>query len=347
MKRALLAATLLALVVPALAVAQANDVGTNPAATGTPLLGGVAPDAGLACPPAGAVSAAFTGATTQLGRIFRDGIASTCPSKVYPGIFNPSTTYNYETFTYSNTSGATACVTVNFDPNTGPGTVCATNAHASAYLGSYDPANQATNFVGDVGSSVTQPFSFDVPALTDLVLAVTNTSSAAICGFSFQVVNLPCVEEADLALTKTVAPATAAPGTNVVYTLTVTNNGPAGATNVVVTDLLPAGLTYVSDTCGGANLPPWTWNAGTLANGASTSCDVTATVAGTGMLTNAAAVTADNADPVSANNAAAANLTVLQSALEIPTLGLLGLAALALLLAATAFALITRRRATR
>ncbi|HSM52345.1 MAG TPA: IPTL-CTERM sorting domain-containing protein, partial [Thermoanaerobaculia bacterium] len=73
----------------------------------------------------------------------------------------------------------------------------------------------------------------------------------------------------------------------------------------------------------------------------------TATVTGTGVLTNAAAVTADNADPVSANNTAAANLTVLQSALEIPTLGLLGLAALALLLAATAFALIARRRATR
>ena len=36
--------------------------------------------------------------------------------------------------------------------------------------------------------------------------------------------------------------------TTEIYTVTLTNNGPDGTTNVGVTDLLPAGVTYVSDT---------------------------------------------------------------------------------------------------
>jgi LPXTG-motif cell wall-anchored protein len=136
--------------------------------------------------------ASFTGATTQDGRIFRDGIASTCPVKAYPGIFGEGTLFNYETFTYNNTGAAAACVTVNFDPDTVGTTPCTTNAHMSAYQGSYDPANQSANFLGDVGSSLAQPFSFEVAANSQMVLVVTNTASAAVCDFGFEVIDLPC-----------------------------------------------------------------------------------------------------------------------------------------------------------
>lgn len=173
----------------------ANDAGIPAASQGPFLVGGRAPS-GVVC-PSGVISASFGGVNTQLGRIFRDAIPSTCPNKVYPGIFNAATTYNYETFTYPNTSNAAACVTVNFDPDTGT-TPCTTNAHASAYIGAYDPNNQGTNYVGDVGSSIAQPFSFEVPANSDLVLVVTNTSAAAICDFNFEIVNLPCVAVAPL-----------------------------------------------------------------------------------------------------------------------------------------------------
>jgi hypothetical protein len=152
----------------------------------------IATGRGAICPPAGPVSAAFTGATGQLGRIFRDGIPGVCPTKPYPGIFNATTTYNYETFTYTNTGAAAACVTVNFDPDTVAGVPCGTNAHASVYQGTYDPANQAANFLNDVGSSVQQPFSFEIAAGQNMVLVVTNTSAAAICDFAFEVVDLPC-----------------------------------------------------------------------------------------------------------------------------------------------------------
>lgn len=135
----------------------------------------------------------FSGSNTQSGRVFRDGVQSSCPSKTYPGIFNAGATFNYETFVYENTEASSKCITVDFDPNVGD-TPCGTNAHASAYLGSYDPNDQATNFVGDVGSSVTQSFSFEVPATTELLVVVSNTSSAAICNFAFTVNGLPCVE---------------------------------------------------------------------------------------------------------------------------------------------------------
>lgn len=167
-----------------------NDAGVPVQGGGLNLLNGQPAVLGAIC-PTGVTTATFSGANTQLGRIFRDGIAGACPSKVYPGIFNAATTYNYEAFTYTNTSGVAACVTVNFDPNAGT-TPCATNAHASAYLGSYDPNNQATNFLGDVGSSITQPFSFEVAAGNDMVLVVSNTSSQAVCDFTFEVLNLPC-----------------------------------------------------------------------------------------------------------------------------------------------------------
>jgi len=52
---------------------------------------------------------------------------------------------------------------------------------------------------------------------------------------------------ADLRLTKTVDNSSPILGQNVTFTITLTNDGIDGATNVLVRDQLPAGLTYVSD----------------------------------------------------------------------------------------------------
>jgi uncharacterized repeat protein (TIGR01451 family) len=153
------------------------------------------------------------------------------------------------------------------------------------------------------------------------------------------------LQEADLAITKTAAPGTVAPGDNVVYTLTVTNNGPADATNVVVTDPLPAEVTYVSDDCGGMNVPPWTWTVGNLANGVSATCNITVTVnpGAAGNIDNTATVSGDNADPAQANNTGTGSFGVQQNPLEIPTLSQVGLALLVLALAAASLVLLRRR----
>ncbi|MEM7051513.1 MAG: DUF11 domain-containing protein [Acidobacteriota bacterium] len=128
--------------------------------------------------------------------------------------------------------------------------------------------------------------------------------------------------EADLAITKTGEVF----GNQIVYTVTVTNNGPADAVNVVVTDMLPAEVTYVSDDCGALDVPPWTWNVGPLANGASAMCNITVDInpGTTGDVMNTAMVTADNADPLTADNSSTAIVGV-GSVLEIPTLGTWGL----------------------
>lgn len=52
--------------------------------------------------------------------------------------------------------------------------------------------------------------------------------------------------DADLSISKTASPNPVVTGTNVTYTITVTNNGPDTAPSVVVTDNLPASTTFVS-----------------------------------------------------------------------------------------------------
>jgi uncharacterized repeat protein (TIGR01451 family) len=151
---------------------------------------------------------------------------------------------------------------------------------------------------------------------------------------------------ADLALTKTLT--TGGPinvGDNIVFALTVTNNGPSNATGVTVTDTLPAGLTYVSNSCGATFAAPiLTWNVGALAATASATCNLTVTVNQPGVIVNSASATGNEGDPTPGNNAAVVTVNVLVNLLEIPTLDSVGLAVLIVLLAASAAVLLRRRR---
>lgn len=77
-------------------------------------------------------------------------------------------------------------------------------------------------------------------------------------------------QEANLSVTKTAEPNPAYPGQAVVYTITVTNNGPAAAEHVLVYDTVSPDLTDVEfSTDKGASWKPWSnpWSVGTLANG--------------------------------------------------------------------------------
>ena len=71
-----------------------NDVGISvqgraggAASVGKPLL--ATPRNGGALPPCSSGVTAFSGSNSQMGRIFRDSLPSSCPGKAYPGIFNP------------------------------------------------------------------------------------------------------------------------------------------------------------------------------------------------------------------------------------------------------------------
>lgn len=97
----------------------------------------------------------------------------------------------------------------------------------------------------------------------------------------------------DLVLTKTVNNPNPVLGSEVIYEIEVTNDGPNDATNVEVTDLLPTGVSYVSDTApGGTTYAPGTglWVIGNLANGATLTFTITGRVDASGTITNYAQV---------------------------------------------------------
>lgn len=128
------------------------------------------------------------------------------------------------------------------------------------------------------------------------------------CGFGGN----PAGEGADLSLSKT-GPAYAMSGGTISYQLVVDNAGPADATNVVVTDTLPAGETLVSATASqGSCTGSVTCNLGTVANGGSATITIVATVtaASGSTLTNDASVSGDQTDDQTDNNSASASTLV-------------------------------------
>jgi len=99
----------------------------------------------------------------------------------------------------------------------------------------------------------------------------------------------------DLSLSKTVSNSNPGVGSNVVFTITVSNAGPQGVTGLTVRDQLPAGFSYVSDNGGGSyNNISGTWTIGSLANGASTALSITARAEANPNKTNKAEVWSSN-----------------------------------------------------
>jgi uncharacterized repeat protein (TIGR01451 family) len=111
------------------------------------------------------------------------------------------------------------------------------------------------------------------------------------------------VNGADLAVVKT-GPALVTEGHNLTYHLVATNNGPANATAVVVTDTLPSNSTFVSASAGCVHAAGVViCTIGNLANGASASFDIVVTAGSAGTsLTNKAEVAGHQFDPNLANN---------------------------------------------
>ncbi|MDP1784241.1 MAG: Calx-beta domain-containing protein [Sulfuricurvum sp.] len=126
------------------------------------------------------------------------------------------------------------------------------------------------------------------------------------------------VPSADLSITKIVDNATPTVGDNVTFTIIGTNNGPI-TSDVTITDTLPAGLTWVSDSENKSNFSCTnSGNAVTCAGSENFTTNETvtitivATVTAAGTITNTANITSANAvaDNNNANNSASVALTV-------------------------------------
>lgn len=191
----------------------------------------------------------------------------------------------------------------------------------------------------------------------DFALEVTSGPFQGASGDCLAEHQEPPPPEADLALSQ-VATVNAAAATTqdgdtpraaangevtVDFALEVTNAGPDDATGVVMTNELPECTEVLSDDCGGAAGPPWTWTIGDLASGASASCNLTVDASEcSGAQTATGQVSADTGDPDPDDNTAEVTFEIE----DVPALPALALAVLAAALAWVATRLLRRERAT-
>jgi uncharacterized repeat protein (TIGR01451 family) len=126
---------------------------------------------------------------------------------------------------------------------------------------------------------------------------------------------------ADVSVVKTVNNSTQTVGQNVVFSILASNLGPANATGVVMNDLLPSGLAYVSHTAsaGTYNSGTGVWSIGSLANGASRTLTITASVTSAGLpqVTNTATISGNEFDPSLTNNTSVVSVTPQLSDLQV------------------------------
>jgi len=148
-------------------------------------------------------------------------------------------------------TGTATCATFN-GGSAGGNAVSTTAATVAAGAGNSIvitlPVDYASNLAGSVANTAT----VSSPSDPSGPHTVTDTDSAT--------------PAADLAVVKT-GPAGVTPGNNVVYTIVVTNNGPADAQNVQVADVTPSGLTFSGNS--GACTTAFPCSLGTLTNGQS------------------------------------------------------------------------------
>jgi uncharacterized delta-60 repeat protein/uncharacterized repeat protein (TIGR01451 family) len=116
---------------------------------------------------------------------------------------------------------------------------------------------------------------------------------------------------ADLRVTQSDAPDPVLVGQGLTYTVTVTNNGPAAASGVTLTDTLPAGVAFVSATAGcGEVSGVVSCNLGGLASGAEATVTIAVTPQAAATIANQASASASETDPNPTDNTASEATTV-------------------------------------
>jgi len=146
-------------------------------------------------------------------------------------------------------------------------------------------------------------------AYTVYEVTKTNNTSA---GFEFSIIP----NSTGLAISEWGTPNPVFALNNLIYTVSVLNRGPLSATGVVVTNILPPGVSFVS--CQPSqgtysySTGTLTWNLGSVANGALASATIVASPSLAGSITNTASVSASTASP-STNTTASVVTTVVQN----------------------------------
>jgi uncharacterized repeat protein (TIGR01451 family) len=195
----------------------------------------------------------------------------------------------------------------------------------NATLGLDNARRQGADPFGFAELSITDPVQagssishFDTSANPSLLMepAITPalTSSLDLTPYLLADIGWNLSNPANLSITKTDNADPVIAGSPLAYTITVTNHGPGDANDVIVTDTLPAGVTFAS-TSGCNNDPSGLpgCNLGTVFSGTSKQFTLNVNVNGgvPGPLTNSVAVTSSTRDTNLANNQASEGTNVL------------------------------------
>src|SRR5204862_463033 len=116
---------------------------------------------------------------TQVDHLNRSGIPQTCPASTSCAVAGDGLLHHYDAYTFANTSGSTQCVTI----DTNSACTGVRFIFTAAYLGSFDPNNICTNWIGDSGFSPDpdQAFQVEVPNGQTLVVVVSNVTATGTC----------------------------------------------------------------------------------------------------------------------------------------------------------------------
>jgi uncharacterized repeat protein (TIGR01451 family) len=240
-------------------------------------------------------------------------LAVTVTDSPDPVFVNQNVTY---TIAVTNAGGATAnnvtlsnvlpAATSFFFATTTQGSVFKQDNDVTVHLGTLANGASATVTIiatATAGGSLTNRASV-TSSLTEQTPA--NNSTTAVT---------TAIEVADLAVGVTDSPDPVVVGTTLTYVVSVTNLGPVTAPGVNVTNMLPAGVNFVSAT---ASQGTFSQNAGmvsaslgSLANGATATLTIRATPTALGTITDAVTVRGALSDPDAANNAASGKTTVI------------------------------------
>ena len=235
------------------------------------------------------------------------------------------------TYTQSvtNNGPATATASVTFNQTTPPNTNFQ-SITAPAGWGCTTPAIGGTGAINctDSGTLATAtPANFTLvlqvnsgtPSGTNIAETVTASAGNLVPSITSNTATATVVvanaNSADMAIVKTASPSpTVSQGDPLTYTLAITNNGPASATNVTVTDPLPSAVTYLqaSSTTGTCSEAGGTVTCllGTMANAATATVTIVTLTATPGAVSNTATVSADQTDPVQSNNSSTQTETI-------------------------------------
>ncbi|MDO9693206.1 MAG: hypothetical protein Q7W56_00585, partial [Candidatus Latescibacteria bacterium] len=169
---------------------------------------------------------------------------------------------------------------------------------------------QAVVGAGTGGTSLTTSATIDAADRGDPVVA-NNAAIATVL-----------VTSADLAISLTADDATPNQGDPVTFTVTLVNHGPDDASGIAVATVLPAELAFVSSTpaIGSYDDATGVWTIADLSVAATTTLQILTTVdalGGMNLITSATVTSADQSDPVTANNSSGIAIGVLSADLAL------------------------------